>query len=105
MANAHIGEGFHQPIEDTITTKDLNDEIININVYPNPFSDIVFIDSKIKSDLYITIINSIGQSVYQTQSAKMERMEISVQHLPPGIYMLIAKTDNDIVKSFKLIKK
>jgi len=70
----------------------------DIQIYPNPASDIVHIKSdKVKS---VNVFNMVGQKVAGSDSS-----EINISALPKGIYILrIVTTDHQSV-SKKLIKK
>ncbi|WP_026753756.1 T9SS type A sorting domain-containing protein [Sediminibacter sp. Hel_I_10] len=67
----------------SITQEDLN----IVSVYPNPFSDVIHIDSKMNYDT-VEIFNSLGQKM----SAQQEQEFINTSNWPSGIYILLLKS-------------
>ena len=66
--------------------------------YPNPASEYVTVESgMLDKDLTISIVNSIGQTVYQ-QKSQASKTNIDIQHLVPGIYLLKITTTNQLFK-------
>jgi hypothetical protein len=68
-----------------------------IRLYPNPATDMITIQS---ADLiqHITIFNNMGEKVIESVHS-----EISLQHLPEGLYMVSTETKRGIAVQ-KLIK-
>jgi hypothetical protein len=79
------------PISAGINT--INDESSGINVFPNPFSDNIFVEMDITQNENIQFIlyNSIGQMVYYKNSSEQPgtiHQEIDLSLLSDGIYLL-----------------
>ncbi|WP_192579186.1 SdrD B-like domain-containing protein [Dyadobacter aurulentus] len=73
-----------------------------LSVYPNPASDILFINNLTSSPVSeVTLISTSGQVVYQTQSVTPEG--ISLKKLPIGIYTVRMKQSNGSVVSMKVL--
>lgn len=79
---------------------DINNIASQINVYPNPVRDVVFINAPLKTDLVLTDIS--GKIILQKREAK----QISLEGLSPGIYFLrILDKNNHFLKAEKLVKE
>jgi hypothetical protein len=79
---------------------DINNIAAQINVYPNPVRDMVFINAPLKTDLVLTDIS--GKIILQKREAK----QISLEGLSPGIYFLrILDKNNHFLKAEKLVKE
>lgn len=72
-------------------------EMKQLQVYPNPFSDVISIISP--SSLSAEIVNSVGLTIKQLQLTSHEN-SFDLSELPQGIYLL--KTDKNM---YKIIKK
>jgi hypothetical protein len=83
-------------------TVDLKEEKFlkyNSSVYPNPGSESIRV--KISGPATIRILNSLGKLVHEMDAVN-EGKEISVSHLPEGIYLLEVKNDSGM-RTEKLI--
>lgn len=60
-----------------------------INIYPNPNNGDFII--KTESDMTITIINNIGQSIQQLQLNSSNNFQLSIEGLSSGIYFIVGK--------------
>jgi hypothetical protein len=72
-----------------------------IKIYPNPASDVLFIESKEKIES-LTIFDSRGITIEQLNNRTMEqwngeRVEIPVGDLLPGLYLVKVETDGGVV--------
>jgi len=83
-------------------------EILDFDIvaYPNPTNDKVTISHNSKTDesLTLTIYDFNGRELIKKQLT-LQKNEINMQYLPPALYMVyINKANNQLVKSFKIIK-
>lgn len=87
------------PIEDK-KVKDYDITVNNIQLYPNPVTNILNIETLDRSFVnFITISDVTGKTLY---SNTLENNLIDISFLKRGIY--IVKLDNDTTKTFKIIK-
>ena len=70
-------------------TEDLKNETL-VNVYPNPSSDNIYIDTK-SDNFEVELYNLSGSLIYKTNSQKV----IDLSNIPNGLYMLSVKDGND----------
>ena len=83
-------------------TLDINDPLeTKIKLYPNPVSDVLFIDAS-KAIQLVSIYNVLGQSLSH-QRFDDRNLKINVASLPSGTYIVQIST-NEAMKSFKLVK-
>jgi hypothetical protein len=75
-----------------------------LTVYPNPVSDVIFIDRKLENlpERYV-ISDMMGRIVVETKATGNDR--ISVSHLSEGMYMLQEMKNNQVISSAKVMIK
>lgn len=79
------------------------DKKLNVTVFPNPTSDYLVIKSeKIISE--ISIFDPTGKQISKSAHGNTES-QISVRHLPTGVYMIQVKDIEGVVTSQKFIRK
>ena len=80
---------------------------LEVNLYPNPFKDIINIDfMKATSNIELRILNTLGEEVkYEkiVQNRDSSEIQIQVSDLPKGMYILRVNSGN-YLNSFVLIK-
>lgn len=69
-----------------------------IFIYPNPSSDVVYINTQ-EAIENIELINSIGQVIYTQQANNNFHIQLNISELPKGIYMARVKTKNNLYTS------
>lgn len=75
----------------------------NVNVYPNPASDIVNIDGQ-ETISEIVVINLLGQQVLR-QQANTNSAKVNISALPQATYILQVYAANGATASFKIVKQ
>jgi hypothetical protein len=103
-AGNFLTEGLLQP--EPIIVSGIKDFVSNgnITVFPNPFSDKIWIKSDNSSPIvHVNIFSITGQKVYDNSFAGGDVIETG--DLTPGMYILFAygKNDNSI-STFKILK-
>lgn len=88
-------------IEGSNSTKELEDN--SIEVFPNPFNDRVVItsDEQIKN---LMLYNQLGVLILEKNNISNNRIELSLEHLPHGIYYLQGSSKEGKVFLEKLVK-
>ena len=77
-----------------------SDEIL---IYPNPFSDFLTIDSKIKIT-EISISNILGQNIESFEISN-NISKLNLENLKPGLYFIRLMNENEIIETIKIVKK
>ena len=82
---------------------DVQDELlINVNVYPNPFQDQIFIE--VDNDIHkLKIIGPEGKIYYHSKSPSKGIIELNAEAYPSGLYFLIIES-NKGVSNKKIIR-
>ncbi len=76
----------------------------NINVFPNPFYDKLYINNESGKPIdYIRITDVTGKIIYCKNDITTSTHQIKLNHLKAGIYIIEVKRENEISSS-KLIK-
>ena len=76
----------------------------NIAVYPNPTRDILNVKSRYNIT-HITMMNNVGQLVYNKKVSDENVLEINVTGYDPGVYMIKIETKDDIIIEKVLITR
>jgi hypothetical protein len=74
---------------------------MGLTIYPNPFSGRLHINSGSKTIKTIRIVNIMGQTMFQGIGYDKDNLELNLDHLPTGLYMVII---NDVIRR-KIIKE
>lgn len=82
---------------------DLSDNL-NLRFYPNPTPRDLFIEHNSENALTINIISLDGKNVMSVMSEE-SLVELNLESLPVGIYVLNISSENQLVKSAKIIKE
>ncbi len=83
--------------------EEFQNEISNVEIFPNPFSENIFINFKLneKSVIDLEIVSIDGQVIFKNILEKnigKHSIEIAdLKNLPQGIYFLKIKTDNNFI--------
>jgi hypothetical protein len=80
----------------------INTSNVEINISPNPVKDIVYL-SKINGIMKASIFNALGQIVLSQTISKVEE-SINMSEFNKGIYFLQLSSQNQSIKTFKLVK-
>lgn len=104
--NGSVAQGVQQPYEIS-TTVGINETTINLelSVYPNPTTN--FLQLKIESEqlenLSYQLIDLQGK-VIESKKVSNTTTTVTMENLLPATYFLRVTDNNQIVKTFKIIK-
>jgi len=104
--NGSVAQGVQQPYEIS-TTVGINETTINLelSVYPNPTTD--YIQLKVESEkvksLTFQLIDLQGK-VITNKKITASNTTIKMEELPKAIYFLNVTKNNQVIKTFKIIK-
>ena len=82
----------------------VNENLIDVNIYPNPSSNIFNLELSLDSEAEISVTNILGEQIYfeSTQSIGEFNTQIDLSNYSKGIYNLTLKT-SDGLSNHKLI--
>ena len=83
-----------------LATDDIMKPELSVNIYPNPSSDYVYVQSKTSGKYHLTLMDSSGKVLQSIPNTD----KISITSYPKGIYYLVIKNDKGF-KNFKVEKK
>jgi len=98
-----LRQGFIQPV--LIIKPSLNAEKKKINIYPNPFTSVVFVkmNKEVTGNVELKISDLAGRLVYTGRIRVEEINQINLSSLYRGIYILTIR-NNKIQINYKIIK-
>jgi len=94
-----IGENF---IPIVLDLKEAWIEGMQVHIYPNPTSGLVYIEQLIGKKVQINVLDNLGRVVLQ-KSANDQQTSVDLNHLPQGIYYIHIQQDKQ-VSTHKVIK-
>jgi len=80
------------------------DELGEFSVYPNPTTGNGFIEFASPGNYQVQVLSMVGDLVHEASLAVNgnERMELSLGHLPSGVYLINISSDGTATKTVKL---
>jgi len=104
------GNGFRASYTSVVSGINTNDDIKNINIYPNPAQSNINItlDKFVKGEVNISLHTSNGQKVYEAFLHATDGKNLFViptQNFSDGIYFLNVKTDKSLINNKIVIQK
>ncbi len=61
-----------------------------LEMFPNPFSDQLFFDAKkVEKPYHLTMLNALGQVVYEVNGLREEHLRLERNGLPDGVYLVV----------------
>ena len=83
---------------DVVSFDELNQSKINVNVFPNPVNEWLTIQaaSKITENISIEIIDVFGRKI--NELTLIDEQKINVQNWNSGTYLLLIKSNNELMK-------
>ena len=99
-----ITQGFHQNSYQVMSVEDLRVDI-EIKVYPNPTANFVNLkieNSKIENMQYI--LTSVYGKILQTRKITKDQEQVDFSNFTMGTYFISILENNQLIKTFKIIK-
>lgn len=116
MPNLPIDQQLQDNTTQDIQQQDDNNALINsnpmletsaveLNVFPNPTTDVLYINTTISDDYVVDIHNLAGQKVY-SQQVYTNNTTIESGNWTSGLYILtITNNNGELIKQAKIVKK
>lgn len=104
-SNGSVAQGVQQPYEISVTTG-VNETTINLelSVYPNPTTDYLTLKVEKTEGLSYQLYDLQGK-VIASKTVNGTSTNISLEEQPTATYFLNVVNNNQIVKTFKVIKQ
>lgn len=83
--------------------------ISNVEIYPNPASECLYIDYNVNpKDISIRLYNITGELIRATSSQSFSsfanRIKIDLLNITPGIYTVLVTEDGSTIRAFRFVK-
>jgi hypothetical protein len=97
-----IGENFVTVMLDQTT---ILDEVIEVKVYPNPFTHnaTIEVQGKDYDELQLTVYDVSGRAVVEKQAYSNNKVELSRGNLQPGVYFFRLVGDDALINTGKIV--
>lgn len=102
-----VNQGVQQPYEIiTLATDDISAEKQEIQLYPNPVQDVLYVDfgKETTGKSSYQLFDSQGKLVKQG-NLNQQKNELDMRMFPQSVYIIRIMEDSKNVKIFKIIKK
>jgi hypothetical protein len=102
--NGSVAQGIQQPFEIS-TTVGINETTINLelSVYPNPTTNYLTLKTDDNSNLSYQLYDIQGK-VIENKTVNSNASNISLEGQPTATYFLSIVKDNQVIKTFRVIK-
>jgi hypothetical protein len=102
--NGSVAQGVQQPYEIS-TTVGINESSINLemSVYPNPTANYLTLKVDDTKNLSYLLIDATGK-VIKSNTISNVQTKIDLQHLAKAYYFVKVVNNNQLIKTFKVIK-
>jgi len=103
--NGSVAQGVQQPYEIS-TTVGINETSINLelSVYPNPTTNYLTLKTEDNSELSYQLYDIQGK-IIENKKVNSNSTNISLEKQPMATYFLKVTKNNQIIKTFKIIKQ
>ena len=97
-----LTQGFHQTNWSFSSVEDLAPNF-NATLYPNPVDDVLIVKTSTFDGVQYQMFDATGRIVLEG-SLEAEKTELAVSSFAPGNYTVTVLRNEELLKSFKLIK-
>lgn len=92
------------PINSTIlSVNNIYDKALEVNIYPNPIKDFLYINSTLNENFNIKIYDVLGNDILSENNISGTIKTIHLESLKPGVYLLYINCNYNS-KSIKIFK-
>jgi len=96
-----VNQGFHQVFSEVVETLAAPDQLVEINVFPNPASHHLTMSSSETSVIYYTLYDLNGAKV--SSGNFKESTQLPISSFAKGMYQLLLTNDQEqLLQSFKV---
>ena len=103
----YLIEGMQQPYEvsEHISIEQFDKIAVTLSAYPNPTKDVLILSRTTKDGVLSVSLFDVGGKEITRMSMTDGEIEIAMSHLAKGTYYLnVNSSENQLIKSFKILK-
>lgn len=103
----YLIEGMQQPYEvsEHISVQQFDKIAVTLSAYPNPTKDILTLSRTMRDGVLSVSLFDVGGKEITRKSMSDSELEIAMAHLAKGTYYLnVSTAENQLIKSFKILK-
>jgi hypothetical protein len=82
----------------TSGVNDITGKVAEINIHPNPASELLFIDKTIPTTAQLRVMDALGRNMPVHFNNNGSKTEVNISQLPTGMYLLIIENGNELLK-------
>jgi hypothetical protein len=104
--NFILTQGFQQSILTVVSVQEMDGVAFEIDAYPNPTKDFLYIN--IKNPLFGSVtygLYDLSGRLLSGEKIESQIHEFSFTAYESGVYFLIISIENQLVKTFKIVKQ
>lgn len=77
-----------------------------VSIFPNPFKDFLIVNlTGSKEGMYkATLMDIVGRKVWESPITSVSNKIFIQQNLPEGIYLLEIRLDNNLLRTYKVMR-
>ena len=100
-----VGRDFMGVVTSVITSSEVVESGILVNVFPNPFDEYTRfeVQGEAVKELNLSVYDMIGREVLQQQSTHQQHITMKRNKLPPGIYVFRLMDEKQQLATGKLV--
>ncbi|MCB9186144.1 MAG: CocE/NonD family hydrolase [Flavobacteriales bacterium] len=91
------------PVVMNVSVGNIDDEPNDLNIYPNPATDVVWVEMERAQNANLRLINTLGETVGQF-NVQGSRLKFDVSGLKQGIYLLEVEIPNGVTNVSRFVK-
>lgn len=99
-----LTQGFQQTFFKNPVTGITESTDLEMEVYPNPAQDRLYLRLVPQPEMYYVLIDIIGRPLSQQQITQEETL-VNLSDLAPAMYLLEIRRGNTLLKIFRIVKK
>ena len=101
-----VTQGFHQVERNAVAVWEYTPETVRIEVFPNPYSRSLNISFPDFSGIELFQYRILDLTFKEVAEGDLEQAEnkLELSSLPPGSYLLNITKDQELIKTFRIIK-
>jgi hypothetical protein len=100
--NASLDMTINRP--SNVSLEELQSSISDVQVYPNPSSDVFTVSSETVSELNATVYDLNGKVLINRSNTNGAQLKINASTLPNGIYLMqVADTKGNLISTHKVV--